>query len=329
MIFSLIAAASNILALNSFTTNEVLVSSMFLIRFVAYFLLSQIIINLIKRDEILNWLKTLIVISIIFAIIGFLQIVYFPNLIFLQAYGWDPHQTRLVSTFLDPNFAGGFLVIVLAFSLSLFLKEKKIIYLIYSIVLFAAILLTFSRSSYLAALTVLVVIGFLKSPKLLLGFLAIAAVAFLTVTQIRARIIGAVTLDETSKARFESWQKAITIARENPILGVGFNTYRFAQQKAGYFSFDSPQGGHAGSGTDSSLLLVLATTGVIGLVAYMTLLLTVFAHVTKKAKKNIVHLGTLSALIGLLIHSQFVNSIFFPQIMLPFWFIVGLVFAES
>lgn len=325
MAFTLVAAASTILAINSFTANEVIVSSFFLVRFIAYFMISILVANFIDKGEVLNWLKVFLIVGAAFAFFGFLQIIIFPNLSFLTAYGWDPHEARLTSTFLDPNFAGGILSLLMAFSLSLFLNLHKPSYLLLALVSFIAIILTFSRSSYLAAAATLLVIGVLKSPKILAVFLILFLAAFLAIGQVRARIVGAVTLDETSKARVESWQRAIVIAKDNPLLGVGFNTYRFAQAKAGFFSFDNPEGGHSGGGSDSSILLVAATTGAIGLAVYTLLLVRVAILFLKKAKSSALHLGAASALFGLLVHSQFVNSLFFPQIMLPFWFIVGLV----
>lgn len=327
--FSLIAVASNVLAFSSFKASEVAVSSMFLTRFISYFAISQIAANFIKKEEVTNWLQVLLLVGTGFALLGFAQIIIFPNLLFLTDYGWDPHDARLTSTFLDPNFAGGMLVIILAFSLSLFLNNRKTLFFVLSLVSFTAIILTFSRSSYLAAATTLVVIGVLKSPKILAIFLVLFLVSFLLIGQVKARIIGAITFDQTAKARVESWQKAIIIAKDYPILGVGFNTYRFAQAKAGFFPLDNPEGGHSGAGSDSSILLVLATTGVIGTAAYIFLLFKIITKFAKNAKVSALHLGALSMTIGLLVHSQFVNSLLFPQIMLPFWFIVGLVVTHD
>ncbi|MBI3282707.1 O-antigen ligase family protein [Candidatus Curtissbacteria bacterium] len=329
LVFSLVAAASTTLALDSFSAGEVAVSSMFLARFIAYFAISQIVPNLIKKEEVTGWLRVLLVVGTGFALLGFGQIMIFPNLSFLAAYGWDPHEARLTSTFLDPNFAGGLMTLFFALSLSFFASEKKALYLLFSVVAFAAIILTFSRSSYLAAASVLIVIGVLKSKKVLVTFLILFMSSFLLLAQVRDRIAGALAFDETSKARVESWQRAAKVAAENPVLGVGFNTYRFAQAKAGFFSFDNPQGGHSGGGSDSSILLVAATTGIIGLIAYLILLLKIMFAFLKKARESALHLGALSALVGLVLHSQFVNSLFFPQIMLPFWFIVGLVSVKS
>ena len=327
VLFSQVAAASTILALNTFSPKEVLLSSMFLVRFLLYFSFSQVVANVIAKVNILNWLKVYLSVGTIFALLGYFQILLFPDLSSLTAFGWDPHQTRLVSTFLDPNFAGGFLSMVFAISLALYLKEKKVAYLFLSSTVFLAIILTFSRSSYLAAFTTLLIIGLLKSPKILIAFLVFFAAAALMITPVRTRIIGAATIDETSQARIQSWQRAITIFQQSPVLGVGFNTYRFAQARSGFFSFDNPEGGHSGAGSDSSILLTAATTGVIGLTAYAFLLLAIAKAFAKKAKESALHLGALSAFVGLIVHSQFVNSLFFPQIMLPFWFIVGLVYV--
>ena len=102
-------------------------------------------------------------------------------------------------------------------------------------------------------------------------------------------------------ARAESWKTAWNIFSQNPILGVGFNTYRYAQGA----SADS----HAGAGVDSSLLLVLATTGIVGFVIYLKYL----KYLWKLGENDLV----LSAsLVALFVHSLFLNSQFYPHVML-------------
>ncbi|HSX19399.1 MAG TPA: O-antigen ligase family protein [Candidatus Saccharimonadales bacterium] len=327
LIFTLSASASTILALNNFTTAEVVSASLFLLRFMLYFSLAIIVPNIIKKGEVENWLKAILAIGVIYTVIGFFQILIFPDLTFLSAYGWDPHQSRIVSTFLDPNFSGGFLTIPLALSLSLFLKTTKKIYLLVSLILFTGIVLTFSRSSYLAALAALSAIGLLKSPKLLIVFLMISFMSYLVIPQVRVRIMGAFAVDETSQARIESWQKALVIFQKYPVFGVGFNTYRYAQEREGFFTFEDPLGGHSGGGVDSSILLVAATTGIIGLISYLLLLFSMVKKFANGAGKSALHLGALASVLALIIHSQFVNSLFFPQIMIFLWFMLGLSIA--
>jgi O-antigen ligase len=325
LIFSLAASASTILALNSFTPKEVLISGLFLVRFILYFAISIVVANTVKSGLIDNWLKLFLLTAALILLLGFAQILIFPDLTFLVPFGWDPHQQRIVSTFLDPNFAGIFFSFALAVSLGMFIKDNSKIYIAIAALFFAGIVLTFSRSSYLALVTTVVVFGLLKSPKLLGLFSAFFLLAFLLIPNVRSRIAGAASIDETSRARIESWQKALTIFSRNPVFGVGFNTYRYAQNKYGHFSFDEPSGGHSGSGSDSSILLVAATTGIVGLSAFVLLLFSILLKFAKKATSSHLHLAAIAAFFALVVHSQFVNSLFFPQIMLPLWFIVGLV----
>lgn len=324
-IFSLIALSSTVLALNQFSPEEIFVSSLFLFRFLLYFSIVVISLNIVKREKNECWLNIFFAAGTVLLVLGFLQLFFVPNLLFLTPYGWDPHESRIVSSFLDPNFAGIVFVFLAAFSLSKYLYRRNLAMLLIFLSSSAAILLTFSRSSYLAFLAVLVIIGALKSVKVTSLVILILFLSFLLVPQARGRILGAITLDETAKARLESWQNAIRVFRNNFLIGVGFNTYRYSQASLGFFENDQNLGGHSGSGSDSSLLLVAATTGVFGLGAFIWILISVWQVIAKSAKRDFIVLGGLASFVALLVHSQFVNSLFFPQVILLFWFFVGLI----
>ena len=329
-LFMLSATASTILAVNVFKLAEIIISLLFLVRFIIYFFLSIIIYNVVNKKDVDQWLKIILSVGFLFIGLGLFQFILFPDLSFLTVHGWDPHQQRIVSTLLDPNFSGFVFAAVFAISTSLYLYQQKELQIIsfypfLSAISFIALILTFSRSSYLAFLTAIVTIGVLKSPKLFFAVLFLFAVAFSQIPQVKARIVGAFTLDETSKARIESWQKGLAIFKNNFLFGVGFNTYRYAQVEYGFFSPDEPEGGHSGAGSDSSIILVAATTGIVGLFFYLFLLFRILKIFMKRATKGYVHLASLSVFLALLVHSQFVNSLFFPQIMLLLWMILGLV----
>ena len=328
-IFSLFAASSTVFALNQFSPKEILISSLFLIRFLLYFSITIITLNVVKREKIENWLNIFFITGTILVFLGFVQLVFIPKLLFLTPDGWDPHQTRIVSTFLDPNFIGIVFVFLASFSLSKYLFKKDLVFLVTFLFSSIAILLTFSRSSYLAFLCALAVIGVLKSFKLTFLIILILFSSFILVPQARERVAGAITFDETAKSRVESWQKALLVFKDHFLIGVGFNTYRYSQASYGFFENDQYLGGHSGAGSDSSLLLVAATTGVFGLGAFIWLLISIYKTVAKSSKRSFAALGTLASFVALIVHSQFVNSLFFPQIMLLFWFFVGIVARED
>ena len=107
-------------------------------------------------------------------LLGFLQYFLLPDLRFLIYEGYDDHLYRLTSTILDPAFTG----LIFVFNLNYYLWQKKRNY--FFIILFAiGLLLTYSRSSYLALLLSSIVLLFVKKDLnkkvimlLLIGFFA-------------------------------------------------------------------------------------------------------------------------------------------------------------
>lgn len=329
LVFSLIALASTILSATRFTPNQIISALLFQLRFIAYFLISIVVANLIDKRQLSRWLNLFIPIGIIFTTASIAQFILVPDLSFLVSQGWDPHQKRLVSTLLDPNFTGGVLIILLSITTSLFLFQKKNFYLVLTLFYFIGIILTFSRSSYLALLVSLATIGILKSPKFSFSFLALFIFVIITNNQARLRIMDAFTIDQTVQARLESYTKAISIFQQNPVFGVGFNTYRYAQSQYGFFSPDEPLGGHSGAGSDSSLLLIAATTGILGLTTFLLFMLSIFKILIGESRKSYIGLSALASFSAIAVHSQFVNSFFYPQIMILIWFTLGLVYVAG
>ena len=126
----------------------------------------------------------------------------------------------------------------------------------------------------------------------------------------------------TIESRFVNWQQAIQIGRQNFISGVGFNTYRYAQQDDG-FSKAQEITPNSSAGADSSLLFVFATTGVVGLVAYIYFFYKNIVSVCRHKKgKLCIYAICLS---GVFVHSFFVNSLFYPWVLL--W--LGILLAAE
>lgn len=323
LIFVIIGVISQLNSVRFFSYPQILVGSLFLIRFVGFFALFPIFVNLIPARQLRLWSNLLILVGFVLAILGFFQLIFFYDLTFLQSQGYDPHTGRLVSTFLDPNFLGGFLVLTLNLSLVEYFvrKDKKFIFII--MILFLAIILTFSRSSYLALFISILLFGVFKSKRLAIA--AFAGFILLTpaIPRIFERILGAVTFDITASARLASWGEGLQIFTTSPLIGVGFNNLRFAKATLGFFEISEGFGGHAGAGVDSSFLLVLSTTGILGILAF---LLFYFFLLGKffLARSNQYALATFISMVALFVHSQFVNSFFFPWIAAIVWIKIGM-----
>lgn len=300
------SAVSLLLSFLYFPDVEVFKGGMYFVRFILYSSILLVVPSLPKENVKEMMLNS----GVAIALLGFAQFVMFPNFDFLTQFGFDPHQYRLTSTFLDPNFVGIFLATIFAISF-----EKKS--WIKIIILALAILLTFSRSTYLFMIILLLGWGLVRSRKFLL-VLTLCAVISLFIPRISERIAGGFTIDSSAAERLESWQKGFEVFQSYPLTGVGFGNYRIAQEQLNLFKVYSPEGGHAGGGVDSSLLFVLASTGVIGLMCYLWFWYKVF-----RKMKNLRII-----IVGLFVASQFVNALFFPAIMLLYFSLIGLEYED-
>ncbi|MDO8571013.1 MAG: O-antigen ligase family protein [Candidatus Daviesbacteria bacterium] len=308
LIFCFIGFISLLFSPLKLSLQQFLISISYNFRLLAYFsfgyFLTLNIFPSLKKDVF----KILIYSGIILAILGILQFIFIPNLIFLQQYGWDPHYFRAVSTFLDPNFLGAFLGLTLLLILknSQKLFSKKFQFIFFALV-YICLLLTFSRSAILLLGVSLLTFSLLKkSIKLtILTFLLCIGfgISFYIYTQL-VLIPKGINREESASFRISTWQDGLKIWQSSSIFGVGFNSYRYALIKLNPNS-ENFTNSHGASTNDSSLLYVLATTGIIGLVIYLFFLRSIL---------------WLPVLLGLIINSFFINSLFYPSILI--WIIL-------
>ncbi len=336
---------------------QFLASAMYWLRWVIYTGVYFVSADLVRTNDIsFSKLKDLLIFSgIILALTGFIQLAVFPNFASMTSEGWDPHQGRLLATFFDPNFTGAYLVLALCLLLPLLLAdydnsfsrgEKKpdkegffcqqLVNCIATGVLALALLLTFSRSAWLMFATAVAVISLFKSRKLLILALVIAFSAYFFVPRVQTRIAGGVDPDDSAQARIVNWKQSIEIIKDNWLTGVGFNSYRYAQARYGFFSWKEPLGGKAGAGADSSVLFVFATTGIFGLASFLwiyakTIWPTIRALATTLYSGTISidtnQLSLLAAISGLIIESNFINSLFYTPIVIYIWILAAQQFT--
>lgn len=320
MVFILLALLSLALTPLHLTFEQYLTSFFYTVRFSLYLLLGWLILSgaLVTIKENLH--KILLTSGAGLAILGLLQFILLPDLQFLQRGGWDPHYLRTVSTFLDPNFAGAYFTLTLLLMAShlggIPDRTPRIYYLLFTACYFA-LLTTFSRSSYAMFLTGGLVLAVLKKSKhsafiIMLLFLGLM-LGFYLYTQ---TISTPRNIDRTQSAssRLSTWQQGLAMMQKYPILGVGYNSYRYALKELNLADEQFIQN-HGASGNDSSLLFVLSTMGILGFISYLFFLVSLVKQGGKLLK---------ASLAGLLVHSFFANSLFYPPILL--WIV--LIFAN-
>lgn len=300
----------------------------YLIRFVIYSSTFWLGFALSKESKISseNLIMYFVFSGWIFAVLGFVQLWLLPDLRILSDLGFDPHQNRLVSTFLDPNFAGSFLNMALVLNIYLWKKSQQKKWLIGVLILILSIILTFSRSAYLMLAIEAIILGVYLSRKILIGIVICGLVLYVFIPRLNQRINGAFALDTTAQERIISWQKGLLVFQKYPLFGVGFNNIRVAYERENLFKTFTEDGGHSGAGVDSSLIFVLATTGITGCSIYLIWWLLILKRLVEKIKSKSLEFYLLTILVALFINSFFINSLFFPSIMFGYFLLLGLVF---
>lgn len=312
LVFLIITILSLIFTPLSLTLSQSLSSLAYTTRLTNYLLLSYLFIAYFpalkdKSAFILTLAGTTL------ALLGLLQLIFIPDLGFLESSGWDPHFFRTVSTFLDPNFLGAFLVLILLILISPLFPLPKKFQLPFFLLLFLALLTTFSRSAYLIFAVSFLLLAILnrscKQVLLTILLTFILGLGYLTYQQTIANWRH-IDRSQSASYRANSWQQGLNIFQRAPILGVGYNTYRYALEQYNLTPKDYLSSRSA-SGSDSSLLFIGATTGIAGLLTYFLFLGSLMMNAWNSRNQILI-----AGLGGLLVNSFFINSLFYPPILL-------------
>lgn len=305
------------LIINSFrlSINEFFISFSYLIRWIIYagvfFVVSDFDKQFMKKILSLSVFAGSLIVGF-----GYLQYLFYPNLRNLYYLGWDEHMYRMFSVFLDPNFAGAFFVLFFLFLASIFLKKKSILIGLLLILTLGAVFLTFSRSALIMLIVSSSLLLILMNRKMLIIVLLI--IMFMAIA-ISSKYFNIENINlfrvVSSEARLETAKNAIVIIKNNPLVGVGFNSYRYAQLRYGLRNDNAGIISHADAGVDNSFLFVIATTGIIGFILYLFLWLRVLKITSALA---------IASVVGIFVDSMFINSLFYPFIMFWLWVVAAI-----
>lgn len=301
--FLLVALFSLLYSVFNFKSLDVLVGSLYLLRVISYFYLYKLSFNIIKENSKLKptILNSLLLVSFAVSIFGWIQYFLYPDLTSLKYIGWDDHLFRLVGTFLDPGFTS----LIIVFGAVISFVKKKYLLLAFFITTLA---FTYARAGYLAFVATLFFASLIfKKSKAFLISLA----CFLVVIFLLPKPAGeGVNLERiySISSRISNYKETLEIFRKSPVFGVGFNNICLAKKV--YFNEENLNS-HSCSGSDSSLLLILATTGIIG----FTVFVSTFTRILLTLKKGFYTKVFLALLSAVFVHSFFVNSLFYPWVM--------------
>lgn len=322
LFFVVVATLSLILTPLNLAPFQYFTALSYTIRFSNFILLGSLIYSGAFQTFNENIAKVLLFSGMGMAILGLLQLIFLPDLKFLSDYGWDPHYFRTVSTFLDPNFLGAYLTLTLIILYQNDLLAKKWNAIFFTLV-FLGLMTTFSRGAYLGFGAGFLTLSFLNKSLKLLILTILLSILLLSSYIFYQKVVAQVRyIDRTQSAqyRLNSWEQGLSIFEKHPFLGVGFNAYRYAlrEYQMGNSQFLES---HGASSNDSSLLYVLATTGILGFISYLFFLGSLFwTSYQKYLSKNEWGIILVAGLVTLFIQSFFSNTLFYPPLL--FWLIM-------
>jgi O-antigen ligase len=293
-----------------------------------YFVVFFMVVNYVREEKDI---RTYVILILLVAL-----------LVNLYALYQVPSGARVTAPFEgefgEPNTLGGYLIIITALSLALFLLRAfstRTNFLIPLLVLSGIIMMfTQSRGSWMG-LILMSVPFILLSPKRLFfiigTILLVIALPYVAPESTKERFVGTfrpepffarterfmgMELDPSASERVTSYKRGFELWKKHPILGYGVTG-------AGFI--------------DGQFLRVLVETGIIGLAFFLFLMVRMILFLWDTYWKNYwaegdpffaaLYLGMLGVLAGLVGHSISASSFVIVRIMEPFWFLMGLAAA--
>jgi len=290
------------------------------LKYIEYFVVYFMAVNYMQEErQVRRLLATAFLTCAISALMGIAQI---------------PSGERVAAPFEgkygEPNTFGGYLVFMLALILGQALSAKTLPseagWFTFAGLLALPLLYTLSRSSWLAAIPMLLTLIFLSRRRLMLmiglGILVILGpVAFpkqvvdrynytLNAKEDRGEYrIGSSRLDTSTSARLKSWEQGFQAWQRTPFLGFGVTGFGFI---------------------DAQFVRVLVESGLVGLATFLWLLWRIFQIGTDVHRRVVgtrfegLSLGYLAGLVALITHAIGANTFIIVRIMEPFWFMTGI-----
>ena len=293
-------------------------------RFLSYFIVFLIIINVFKTQHQLEAFRKVVLFS------GLIPVVSAPILHYVlhvgTAYG------RLSGTFVHPNNFAGFLVIIsmLAFSEMIRVKmfRAKIFYGFYVVSALVALVLTYSRGGWLSIIGALMLFGLFRYRRLVIILPIVVAAAYFFIHPIQDRMAKAF---ETRIGYQSSWAIRLKIVEEmwpafleKPLFGHGLSSFEMLMMrtKVGFVQ------------AHNDYLAMLVEVGIVGLALYVIIIviqvgtaIRIYRHTNDQRLKDYCILY-LSIILGFAVWSWKANIFFLPVLMWYVWAIYAICYKR-
>jgi O-antigen ligase len=321
-----------------FSGGEVVVSLAFLARWLLYFGFYIVAINGLRARDVWPVWNAFERCVVAFSAFGLVQAAFLPDFAMIvypdaTTADWDLQKHRLVSTFLDPNYAGALIMMALLVQLALLSSGARVAR--WKLALFgAALLVTLSRSSLLAMVIGIGCIVLARGlSKRLVAVLAVVSVGTLASLPYLIRFAlqynKLTVTDESAMGRLINWARAWTVFSEHPVIGIGFNAWGPISRREGWEAVSA-----AAFGIEGGVLFIAVLTGLVGLTLYLGTMHMVIRRARRTWRRpNLVPhehgiaVAIPAVTIAMVVHSLFTSSLLHPFLMEPLWILWALGFV--
>ncbi|MDF2984983.1 MAG: O-antigen polymerase [Eubacterium sp.] len=300
---------------------------------IEYMLFFFIVVKLLRSEEgAKNLVRIMICTGVIMSLHGIYQYIAKVE---TPAYWTDKVEVssgpRVFSVVGSPNVLGCLLALLIPLAISLIFTEKhvlqKLLYTCASGLMGICILLTGSRSSWIALGCALIIYSVLsKRYYLIIGLFAVAIMAYSFVPSVQSRIDYMLNpeyiVSSFRGGRFARWPKALELFYNNLLFGYGFGKFggsvaTINQVKGAFY-------------VDNYYIKAAVEMGIFGLVTFLLTLyngviwsLRASYKVEDKTLKGIIQSG-FGAMVGILITNVVLNNFDAPSVTTYFWTIAAI-----
>jgi|GEM_PF-653286 len=259
---------------------------------------------------------------------------------YLQTLDRTPNSPiRVPGTFsIYMTFAGQLIMLlslVWAFILFDRSSRNKIFLMISAVTLFLALIWTYTRSAWLGFGLALLVLGYWKSRRLLLGLTAGTLACFVLISLVQPSVLKraeSIFSFEQNMDRIYIWKSSLDMVKDYPITGIGQGNYNKLSRevyKKRYPFKQPPSHAHA----HNNLIMIAVDRGILGLLAFIWLWIVIFKETWGTLRQlppdryylRALTLGGLASFIAFFIQGFFENNFGDSEVAMLLWFLVAVV----
>lgn len=250
-------------------------------------------------------------------------------------------RTRVFSILTSPNIFGSLITLALpiCFSFLIITKKlaKKLIFLVFTVMMLGALVFTFSRGAWIGFGAAVCLYVFLKDKRLFIPVIILGILVVFLVPGVGNRISYMLSPEYIESSlrggRLVRWITGIKILSGTPLLGVGLGHFGGAVAMNNNLSYLVGTDLINTYYMDNYYLKMAVETGIFGILSFIMLMYQVVINglrtikITKVKEIKELEIGILSGLFGIIIHNFFENVFEVPMMTSCFWFLVTVLMS--